>query len=279
MAIASIDYVDDARIGTDPGLMLVPPASAPQNWSTTAPWFDESGWVLPMGGFLVRTGGRTVLIDAGLGPGVEEMIAQAGVPARHEHSGRLLTSLAALGVEPDSVTDVVLTHLHSDHVGWTAPRGAPIFPHAKHICHEKDAARLREDVGANPAMAGVRPHIDAVADLLTTTDAQRTMIADGVALRLFAGHSPGNCIVELDTSGGPVLLLGDTAHHPVLLVEEGWTDRLDEDPVGAARSRADLVEEMERTAALAFGAHFPGGRGGRIIRSRNGRRAWVTQAE
>ena len=278
MAITSVDYVDDARIGTDPSLLLQPPAPARTEWSTTPPWFDESGWVLPIGGFLVRTEDSTVLIDAGLGPGVDELIAETDLPARHEHSGKLLNSLAALGVTPDAVTDVVLTHLHADHVGWIAPHGAPVFPRARHLCHRNDVERLRADTGNHPAWAGVCGHVDAVSDLLVTADAERTEVADGVALRLFAGHTPGSCIVELDTADGPVLLLGDTAHHPVLLVEDGWTDRLDDDPAGAARARAHLVEEMERTGAVGFGAHFPGGRGGRITRHGHGGRAWTTQS-
>ncbi|BBZ11315.1 MBL fold metallo-hydrolase [Mycobacterium branderi] len=83
-------------------------------------------------------------------------------------------------------------------------------------------------------------------------------------------------MIELDTTEGPVLLLGDTAHHPVLLVEDGWTVRLDEDRMQAARARARVVEEMERTGAVAFGAHFPGGRGGRITRDKYGKRSWTT---
>lgn len=278
MAIKSLVYVEDARARTDPGLLLQPPLSAPEDWSTTPPWFDEAGWVLPTGGFLVRTEDRTVLIDAGIGPAAHAMMAEIADPPRFERSAALLESLAALRVSPDEVTDVVLTHLHFDHVGWIAPDGVPVFPHASHVCHRGDIERLRADTGNDPAWAGVRGHIDTVSDLLVVADADRTEVADGLALRLFAGHSPGNCIVELDTADGPALLLGDTAHHPLLLVEDGWTARLDENPVEGARARARVVDEMERTGAVAFGAHFPGGRGGRITRNRDGRRFWMPQS-
>ncbi|MFI6309622.1 MBL fold metallo-hydrolase [Nocardia fusca] len=116
--------------------------------------------------------------------------------------------------------------------------------------------------------------IRAVSDLLELAEGERTEIADSVALRLFAGHTPGNCLVEIETGEARVLLLGDTAHHPVLLVEDGWTDRLDEDRAAAARARDRLAQEMERTGAIGLGAHFPGTQGGRIIRDKQGARQW-----
>ncbi|BBZ11316.1 MBL fold metallo-hydrolase [Mycobacterium branderi] len=190
MAINSLDYVDDARAGTDPGLFLEPPAPAPADWSTTPPWFDEAGWVLPMGGFLVRTEGRTVLIDAGIGPDTNTMMAGLDTPPSFEYSSELLNSLAALNVTPDEVTDVVLTHLHFDHIGWIAPRGEPVFPHARHVCHRGDIERMRADSGGDRAWAGVRGHVDAVSDLLVVADAERTEVADGVAPTAVRGTQP-----------------------------------------------------------------------------------------
>jgi glyoxylase-like metal-dependent hydrolase (beta-lactamase superfamily II) len=125
-----------------------------------------------------------------------------------------------------------------------------------------------------PGNGRVQEAITAVSDLLDLAEGDRTDIADSVALRLFAGHTPGNCLVEASTSNGPALLLGDTAHHPALLVEDGWADHSDDDPVEAARSRDRLADELERTGALGLGAHFPGVRGGWITRDTLGKRQW-----
>lgn len=271
MAIDRIDYVDDAQIGTMPDLVLQAPAASPDNWATSPPWFDESGWVLPMGGYLLRTDGRVILIDAGLGPHFpSDAIDQVCVV----HTGQLITSLQLLNVQPHQVTDVVLTHLHPDHVGWIAPHGTAIFAGARHHCHRADLTWLIERGGADPANAVVAETLRTVSGLLVPADGDRTDIAESVTLRLFAGHTPGNCIVDIDTADGPVLLLGDTAHHPVQLVEDGWRDRLDEDHAEAARARNRVAEEMERTGAIGVGAHFPGGRGGRITRNAIGARLW-----
>lgn len=85
--------------------------------------FDRHGtpW-LPLGCFLIRSGKRLVLIDAGLGPEIQDgMHLLVG--------GQLLTGLRALGVGTSEVTDVVCSHLHADHVGWLFDLEAnPIFP-------------------------------------------------------------------------------------------------------------------------------------------------------
>jgi glyoxylase-like metal-dependent hydrolase (beta-lactamase superfamily II) len=264
VVVTSIDPVLDAQHPVPPGEFFDPPPSAGQDWQTAPPWFDGAGWIMPMGGFLLRSGDRTILVDAGLGPNIDIV----------ETRGKLFDSLADLGVTPEQITDVVLTHLHLDHVGWVAPAGEPIFTHARHHCHRADYDWMRADPGSNPATARVTDTIRAVSDLLDLAEGERTEIADSVALRLFAGHTPGNCVGEIETGEARVLLLGDTAHHPALLVEDGWTDRLDEDRAAAARARDRLAQEMERTGAIGLGAHFPGIQGGRIIRDKQGARQW-----
>ncbi|WP_067659544.1 MBL fold metallo-hydrolase [Nocardia harenae] len=277
MTIDKIDYLDDALVAIEPSLLLEPPAGAAPGWAAAPPWFDETGWAMPLGGFLLCTGQRRIIVDAGLGPGIpDDLGEQSDAPVRNLHTGRLLGSLSRFGLAPEDVTDVVLTHLHSDHVGWVAPQGVPLFPAAAHHCHRADLDWiLGGGGGSGPATAGVENTVRAVSDLLNVNDGDRCEIADAIALRLLPGHTPGNCIVDVDTDDGPVLLLGDTAHHPVLLVEDGWTDKADEDHGEATRARHSVAEEMERTGAVGWGAHFPGGRGGRVTRRADGRRVWI----
>ena len=83
---------------------------------------------LTMGAYLIRTGDRLILVDAGVG-----MINNG-----QYQGGGLLTSLLELGVEPSDITDVILTHLHFDHVGWATQQGAIVFPNATYRCHSAD---------------------------------------------------------------------------------------------------------------------------------------------
>jgi Metallo-beta-lactamase superfamily len=92
--------------------------------------FDRRGqaW-LPIGCFLIRSGDRCVLVDAGMGP-TESSAGDKDDPCRL-FGGQLPVDLRAVGVERDEVTDVVCTHLHPDHVGWLFDlESRPSFPHA-----------------------------------------------------------------------------------------------------------------------------------------------------
>ena len=93
---------------------------------------------IEMGGFLVRTDEHLVLVDTGIGP--------HAVP---ERTGMFMRNLAAHGVRPSEVTDVVLTHLHFDHLDGPPTDTRRLFDQATYRCHEADWESF---MGANPSM-------------------------------------------------------------------------------------------------------------------------------
>ena len=97
------------------GVLSLPGAMLGHNAdpAVRAAWLDDMflppdvlEWALNV--VVVRSGGRTILIDAGLGADPDLHLPQAG---------RLIHRLEAAGIDLASVTDVVLTHLHMDHIG------------------------------------------------------------------------------------------------------------------------------------------------------------------
>ena len=82
--------------------------------------WGERGFATDAGAYVVRTEGRTVLVDTGIGP---DPIAQLGGTA-----GRMIDDMREKGVDPDSIDTVIHTHLHFDHVGWNISGGKPTFP-------------------------------------------------------------------------------------------------------------------------------------------------------
>ena len=85
------------------------------DWEPHRQFLADDGMLeMALGGFLVRSGDRVVLVDAGIG------VFNRGVFT----GGAMLDNLKALGVAVDEVTDVVFTHLHFDHTGWATVDGA-----------------------------------------------------------------------------------------------------------------------------------------------------------
>src|SRR5262245_671710 len=77
-------------------------------------------WRPHFGGFLLRSQGRTILVDTGMGSTVTNPGAVAMFTGGAD--GHLLEELQAVGVRPDDIDTVFLTHLHPDHVGQTQHR-------------------------------------------------------------------------------------------------------------------------------------------------------------
>jgi glyoxylase-like metal-dependent hydrolase (beta-lactamase superfamily II) len=230
---------------------------------------DGMAW-LPIGCFLVRTGDRTVLVDAGLGPALDE----AG-PRRLLVGGQLLLGLRAIGVAPADITDVVCTHLHTDHCGWLFDTdAAPVFTQAVIWFGTGDWDHFVEGEG------DLADHIRR--GLVSTRErgervrlvGQDTTIAPGVSLIMTPGHTPGHLCVVVSSAGQRALLLGDAVICPVQLDEPSWRSMGDVDPELAQRVRDRLFRELEDDRTIGVGAHFPELEFGRVLTGQG--RRWFT---
>ena len=217
---------------------------------------DDGMLLLELGGFLVRHRDRLVVIDAGVGS-IQGPLA----------GGAFLDSLAAHGVAPADVTDVLFTHLHFDHVGWATRRGEIVFPNATYRCDRRDWAHF---VGPDP---GATRKLSPLESRLETWDDSGPVLP-GIDALAAPGHTPGSTVIVLSSGSQRALVLGDVAHCPVQLVDDEWAIIGDVDEALARRTRTALAREMEGEGVLAAGIHFPGMRFGRLLSGEGGRR-WV----
>lgn len=225
-----------------------------------------SAW-LPIGCFLIRTGSRTVLIDAGMGPELRDD------GARMLSGGQLMTGLRALGVEPADIDDVVCTHLHSDHCGWLFDIEArPVFPRAGIWLGAPDWRYFVENTGSfmyDHVRHGLR---NSSEDRIHPVSGDANVTA-GVDLLMTPGHTPGHMSVVISGHGKRAFLLGDAITCPAQLDEPSWHALGDVDPELAARARSRLFKELEDPGTLAAGAHFPELQFGRVLLGRS--RRWI----
>ena len=149
---------------------------------------DTANWAWHVHAFLIRHADGAVLVDTGIG--------DFGRPP-FDVTGRLDAELAAIGVAPEEVRHVVLTHLHADHSGAAChPDGTPRFPNARYHVHPEDWSffatdRTPDDFTGRFAMAG----LEALGAL--DLDPSDHEIVPGLSVHHAPGHTPGHRVVEL----------------------------------------------------------------------------------
>ncbi|MGW0904329.1 MBL fold metallo-hydrolase [Streptomyces sp. NPDC002853] len=268
----TVHRVDEVPLPAQTGPWLLPGATP--EIVARSPWlrpdFTDAQSVLRLAShsFAIEADGLRVLVDTGIGNG-----KQRANPAWDNLNSDYLTRLTQAGFTPETVDLVVLTHLHTDHVGWnTRAEGArwvPTFPNARYL-----TARSEWDHWAGVEMDEPRRQMfrDSVhpikeAGLLDLVDVPTggIDIAPGVRLRPTPGHTPGQVAVELRSRGESALITGDCIHHPVQLVRPDLGSCVDIDPAAAARTRHQLLSELAGTSTLVLGSHFPPPTAGHLI--------------
>jgi glyoxylase-like metal-dependent hydrolase (beta-lactamase superfamily II) len=237
-----------------------------ESWAPHRDLLTADGHIaVDFGGFLIRTGNRLALVDTGIGVVSQKAADTLGVD--NFEAGRFLNSLASLGVSPADITDVILTHLHFDHVGWTTSRGEVVFNNATYRCDRRDWEHfVGPDPGATRKLSPLEGHLE-------TFDRNGPILA-GVDVMSAPGHTPGSTVVVISSGQSRAMLLGDVVHCPVELIDEEWDGMADVDPALAKATRNALARELEGADIPVAAAHFPGLEFGRLLTG-SGRRHWV----
>jgi glyoxylase-like metal-dependent hydrolase (beta-lactamase superfamily II) len=207
---------------------------------------------------LIKDGDRTVLIDAGAGA------------AFGDKAGKLQGNLAAAGIDPAAVTDVLISHSHPDHIGGLVTAdGGLAYPNATIRLSAAEWASLQ----ANPEMA------DLVAAITpkVQTFAPGAVVAPGVTAIALAGHTPGHTLYEIASGDEKLLYAGDTAHHFVVsLAHPEWEVGYDGDKVAGAKQREAELAALAASGERVYFHHFPFPGIGRVQKAAEGY-VWVPE--
>lgn len=215
---------------------------------------DKFEW--PLNVVVLRSGGRTVLIDAGLGVDPDLDLPRAG---------RLAQRLEAAGIDLASVTDVVLTHLHMDHIGGLLTEGIRdrLRPDLRvHVAaaeaefwESPDFSRTAMPTGFPDALrAAAKRFLNEYRGQLRPFEAEYEL-APGVVAYRTGGHTPGHSVVRLASGADRLTFAGD-AVFAVGFDHPEWHNGFEHDPEEAARVRVRLLRELAATREPLVATHL-----------------------
>jgi glyoxylase-like metal-dependent hydrolase (beta-lactamase superfamily II) len=275
-----ITRVYEQRVVRLPRAVVFPDVD-PVLWRRNAGWLEPDFWdagaddvVFSMQTWVLRSEGRTILVDTGIGNGKE----RPAMPVFHRLDTDFLDNLAAAGVRPDDVDLVVCTHVHADHVGWntywSGDEWLPTFRNADYVISRADFDYWNPANGhptrSGPRMANVFE--DSVAPVhrsgQTVLWEDHHDIDANLRLEPAPGHTPGAAVLSLRSEADRAVFVGDLLHTPLQIVEPAVSPCFDEDEALSRVTRRRVLDSIVADNALMLPAHFPAG--GAVEVSRDG---------
>jgi glyoxylase-like metal-dependent hydrolase (beta-lactamase superfamily II) len=247
------------------GVLPLPTSTMSTNVSETDrnDWFDGRflqrdmfDWALNIA--LVRSGERLILIDSGVGDGFEYF----------SRAGQSVMRLESAGIDLAAITDIVVTHMHMDHVGGLNVDGvkARLRPDVRiHVSAAEVEFWKNPDFSKTVMPETVPPALRKAAAKFVELYSENIVqfeqtveVAAGVSARVTGGHTPGHCVVDVASHGEKLTFVGD-AIFEVNFDNPDWQNGFEHDPEAAVNVRIALFNEAAETRALLAAAHvaFP----------------------
>ena len=221
--------------------------------------------------WVVQAGGNTVIVDTGVGNRKPRPVERM-----HQLNTLFPYWMEAIGAHPDKVTHVVMTHLHTDHVGWNTVlkdnRWVPTFPNAKYYMPKTDFAYFKGVFENGPPDGGsfydsVLPVVQA--GLVEFIENQKE-IAGILSVEQAIGHTPGMLNYRVRSKGEEGIFSADVFHSVMQIACPTWNTAFCVLPDEARRTRAGFLAKQADNGALVMPCHFGIPHCGYIRRKGNG---------
>jgi glyoxylase-like metal-dependent hydrolase (beta-lactamase superfamily II) len=210
--------------------------------------------------WLIRDGDLLVLVDTG----------PAGTVSKT--SGRLPSALAAIGVKPEQIDAVIITHMHVDHIAGLVAGGKVNFPNAEIYIDSREIAHFTDASKANAAPDLLKSgfaksrEVLALYPRLQRIDNGRE-ISRGISVFDLAGHTPGHTGVRIEDGADSLLLVADMLFHPAAHPGiPGLGILFEQDKAAADDARKRFFSSAAESGALLAATHMPFPGLGRIVK-------------
>lgn len=248
---------------------LVFPDVALQQWEAQTGLLVPDHWEpqpdvikLVMRTWLVRSEGKTILIDTGVGNGKD----RPHLPMHANLQTDFLANLGDASVRPAEVDYVLLTHLHGDHVGWNTyfdgSQWVPTFPNARYVASRADYDFFGPANAGASRSASLMLNVfdDSVAPVeqagLLTLWEDQFEVDGNLKITPSPGHTPGSSVITLTSGADQAAFVGDLLHSPLQLAQPDCCPVLDEDETRAKAARRTILGWAADNNALLLPAHI-----------------------
>jgi len=229
--------------------------------------------------FALRSGKERIMVDTCIGNDREREY-----PIFTNMQTSFLEDLKAAGYPRESITKVLCTHLHFDHVGWNTMkvngRFVPTFANARYLFGRKEYEhwQMLKRTGGYHDFSHLVDSVDPVTEAgLADFIEPSTKITDEVSLVLTPGHTPGHVSVMVKSRGAEAIITGDMMHHPIQFAESDRTGNFDMDKEQGVKTRKEMFKRLEDRDILVIGSHFCDPSSGYVVRDKNNWRLKVVE--
>jgi glyoxylase-like metal-dependent hydrolase (beta-lactamase superfamily II) len=205
---------------------------------------------------LVRTPEANILIEAGVGPKLSDKERDI---YGYEREPGLPASLAEVGLRPEDIDLVVMSHLHFDHCGALVTPGrdgelTPLFPRAKHVVQARELQAWRQpDPRSKPSYKPENLVLLEQSNRLLVVDGDAS-VAPGIRVRVTGGHTAGHQAVYVTDQEQTVVFTGDFLYMRAFL-KVNWVSGLDLYPVESMERKVSFLQEAARERQLIWFYH------------------------
>lgn len=209
-------------------------------------------WVSPYICLVINTGEHQVLVDTGA-----DGLALT--------TGKLVQNLKAVGITPENIDTIIITHGHPDHIGGiTDDEGRLSFPNARYVMWQdewdfwtSEQAEIKLDEHVRDVLLSyARKNLPPIQDKLHLVNSEAEILP-GIQVIAAPGHTPGHMALAISSKREQLLCISDTMLHPIHLERPEWHAAVDFDPEQVLATRRRILARAVAEKALVLAFHFP----------------------